>query len=433
MDKRARIIGIVALLVAILIGVGYFVYYNYEQSKIELKQTEGFSITTKTKNMTLVGVKWLDNYMAQYQQKYVSNDKEIEKYEIDDITVLDEKNKVIQIDFTIEAKGKGEEAPLEGGMAEGPKTKYQWVLWFKTTEAGNDEITYEVYKTQRPAGYDLEIYNTSGQKEKDEYEREYIKEIPFEERLYTYKIENKKCFVSYDAGESWVEVPVPIETLAKVGDGNSHYNQLQEGSYIITPEKTAFVYGGTRETGLEIIYTENKGQSWQTTKVDSQMDSVRVKFCSFPTVKDGYIIATGGRTMSQEGQVIYATTDGGKTWSKAGDGPRTSLLKSGGFVDKNIGFMSYPKIQGAETNFYRTEDGGKTFSPVTLPIKEEWKEVFIEPQTPYKEIGKLFVLVGQGDQGDFQGGRVMAKYYSKDMGKTWEYVELVNPPSNEEG
>ncbi|MEH6943646.1 hypothetical protein [Bacillus sp. JJ722] len=108
-------------------------------------------------------------------------------------------------------------------------------------------MTYEVYKTQRPAGYDLEIYNTNGQKEKDEYEQEHLKEIPFEQKQYTYKIENKKCFVSYDFGESWKEVPVPIEILAEVGDGNSHYNELQEGSYLIAPEKQPLYMEGQQK------------------------------------------------------------------------------------------------------------------------------------------------------------------------------------------
>lgn len=55
-------------------------------------------------------------------------------------------------------------------------------------------------------------------------------------------------------------------------------------------------------------------------------------------------------------------------------------------------------------------------------------EPFIQPETPYLENGKLFVLVGQGPQGDFKGGRLMAKYQSEDMGKTWTFKEIVDPP-----
>ena len=99
-------------------------------------------------------------------------------------------------------------------------------------------------------------------------------------------------------------------------------------------------------------------------------------------------------------------------------------------MDENVGFMSYPNIEGAETNFYRTEDGGKTFEPIILlVVKEQWMgmtfEPFIQPEMPYFEGGKLFLLVGQGEQGDYKGGNVMAKYKSEDKGKTWSFVESV--------
>jgi hypothetical protein len=243
--------------------------------------------------------------------------------------------------------------------------------------------------------------------------------------------------VSYDKGSTWKEVPVPLDTLAAVGDGRPYYIKLQEKSYVITPDKTAFVYGGTRENPLMITYSEDMGNTWRTSEI-SKLDSTRMKFCSFPSHKVGYVIAAGGRAMSQEGQVIYKTTDGGSTWKEVGNGPSTWLLQSGGFVDENLGFMSYPKVEGAVTNFYRTEDGGKTFEPIILPVvKQDWMgstfEPFIQPETPYIENEQLFLLAGQGSQGDFKGGRVMAKFKSNDKGKTWSFVELVEPPVKEIG
>ncbi|MBD3108342.1 exo-alpha-sialidase [Bacillus sp. AGMB 02131] len=438
MSRRTKKIGILLFLLIILISASYFGYYKYEQSKITYKKAEGFSISVRTENITLVGVKWLDAYLAQYQQEFVPGNIKIEDYEIKEIAVLDEENNVIQVDFSIKPKSDEPnyletDSQLAAEMEADSIISHQWVLSFNTRAGANDEIIYEVYKIQRPAGYDLEQYNTNGQREIDEYEQEYIEEIPYKEEQYTYKIENETCFVSYDYGETWIEVPVDLKTLATVGDGNSYYNALQEGSYLIRPEKTSFVYGGTQETGLKIIYTDDQGTTWQTADIDNEMQSVRVKFCNFPTEEVGYVIAAGGRTMSQEGQVIYKTSDGGETWNVTGYGPSTWLLSSGGFIDPNVGFMSYKKVEGEETNFYRTEDGGKTFSPIILPIKEEWNNVFVDPQTPYKENEMLVLLVGQGDEGDYQGGRIMAKYQSEDMGITWEYVELVNPPSTEEG
>lgn len=41
---------------------------------------------------------------------------------------------------------------------------------------------------------------------------------------------------------------------------------------------------------------------------------------------------------------------------------------------------------------------------------------------PIKEGENLNILVGQGSDGDYNGG-IKALYKSKDQGKTWEYVK----------
>ncbi|WFA09044.1 hypothetical protein [Tissierella sp. Yu-01] len=431
-SKRPNKYWIIFCFSLVLTGSIYFAYYKYQQSKIVIKEPEGFSIESKSENITLVGVKWLETYNKQFYQKYIPNAVKLVDYSIEDIFILEDD--VIQVDFLVETKVLDEETTLMwDGYIEDNIVKCQWVLWFDRENGGENTNFYTVSKVQRPAAYDLEKYQTSEEKQKDEYEQEYVNEIPFEEKKYTYKIENEKCYVSYDLGITWSLVPVELETLVEVGDGNSYYNKLQEGSFIITPEKTVFVYGGTRKSNLLITYSDDMGVNWNTAKVNENISSNRIKFCSFPTEQVGYIIATSDRTMSQEAQMIFKTTDGGETWSEMGNGPSTWLLSYGGFVDENTGFMSYPKIEGAETNFYRTIDGGKSFEPIILPVhQEEWLgltlEPFIQPETPYMENGDLYLLINQGPQGDFKGGTIKAKYKSNDMGETWIFDELVDIP-----
>jgi hypothetical protein len=434
-EKIHRIV-IRLCIVVIIVVVCYFGYYKYQQSKIKY-QPEGFSVEVNSEDLTVVGTNWMEKYTEQFKGRYVPGSQKLIEYSIDDIEVKE--TNVIQIDFSIVTR------KLDAGIAskwngslEDNKIKCQWVLWFEEESTPKGTYIYTVIKNQRPAGYDLEKYNTSGEKEKDEYKQKYEAEIPYEKQENTYKIENKVCYVSYDGGRTWKEVPVQLGSLAAVGDGRPFYNKLQEKSYLITSEKTAFIYGGTREIPLTVIYSEDKGTAWKTTEISKNLDSVRVKFCSFPTVKVGYVIAAGERAMSQERQVIFKTEDGGATWKEVGYGPRTSILQSSSFIDENLGFMSYPKIEGAETNFYRTEDGGKTFEPIILPLtRQEWMgltlEPFIQPESPYVEDGQLFLLVGQGPQGDFKGGNVMGKYKSDDRGKTWTFVDLVEAPSKEQG
>jgi hypothetical protein len=431
--KIYRIAVWICLVVVVLTGF-YFGYCKYGESK--LQPPEGFSVEASTKDLAVVGVKWLEAYTEQYRG-FVPWSQKLIEYSINDIKIKE--TNVIQIDFSIVTKKLDQKnASRWNGVIKENRIKCQWVLWFKVKTGTEGNFIYTVTRLQRPAGYDLEKYQTSGEKERDEYKYEYQAEVPYGKKQYTYKIEHNICYVSYDEGSTWKEVPVKLETLVEVGDGRPYYNKLQDKSYVITPEKTAFVYGGTRKSPLMMTYSADKGATWKTAEISKTLDSVRVKFCSFPSVNIGYVIATGGRTMSQEGQLIYKTTNGGAAWQEVGSGPSTWLLKSGGFVDDNLGFMSYPQIEGAETNFYRTEDGGKNFEPVILPVhKEEWMgvilEPFIQPETPYYEKGQLFLLIGQGEQGDFKGGTIMAKYKSNDKGKTWLFVELVEPPPKETG
>lgn len=435
--KRKIQLSIIAIITILIIALSYFIYCRYQQSKTIILPVENYFIESNTEGINLIGEKWLKEYMGQYQQKYLPRNKKIINYTIDSINVLE--NNIIQINFSVVPKKLNENlAFLLNGAVQEDKIQCQWVLWFSEKPTSNENSIYTVTKFQRPAGYDLEKYNTSGEKEKDEYKNKYVNEVPYKEQKYTYKIQDRILYVSYDGGKAWKEVPVSLEALVQVGDGKAYYNKLQEGSYVITPEKTAFIYGGSRESELMITYTEDMGENWSTAKINSDLDSARVRFCSFPSVKVGYAIVAGGRAMSQEGQSIYQTTDGGTTWKEMGAGPRTSLLYSGGFIDEKVGFMSYPKIEGAETNFYRTEDGGKTFEPIVLPVvKEQWMgvtlEPFIQPEIPYVEQGQLFLLVGQGEQGDFKGGTVMAKYKSNDGGKTWVFVQLEDHPIEEIG
>lgn len=435
-SSRKKLYKIVAwLCIASLIAVvSYFGYCKFMMSKI--KPPEGFSIEVDKKDLALAGTKWLEAYTEQYRKNYVPRYKRLVEYSTSKIEVKEAG--VLQIDFSIVTKKLDERSSSEwnGGLGQN-RVKCQWVLWFKEEAASDGKYIYTVEKLQRPAGYDLEKYQTSGQKERDEYKQEYEVEIPYEKKQYTYKIENKTCYVSYDKGSTWKHVPVSIEKLTAVGDGRPYLNKLQEGSFVITPKKTAFVYGGTGEIPLTVIYSEDMGNTWKTTEISTTIESVRVRICSFPTATAGYVIVARDRSMSQEIQTIYNTSDGGASWKEVGNGPRTSLLQSGGFVESNLGFMSYPKIQGAETNFYRTEDGGKTFEPIILPVvKQEYigvtVEPFIQPETPYFEGGQLFLLVGQGPQGDFKGGSLMAKFKSTDGGVSWSFVEFVEPPSENE-
>ncbi|NRG48323.1 oxidoreductase, partial [Bacillus sp. CRN 9] len=46
-------------------------------------------------------------------------------------------------------------------------------------------------------------------------------------------------------------------------------------------------------------------------------------------------------------------------------------------------------------------------------------------EIPFKEGDHLAVLVNQGPNGDYDGGKVKGKFTSEDNGKTWDFAEEV--------
>lgn len=46
---------------------------------------------------------------------------------------------------------------------------------------------------------------------------------------------------------------------------------------------------------------------------------------------------------------------------------------------------------------------------------------------PVKEEDHLAILVNQGPNGDYLGGKVKGKFISKDNGKTWDFSKEVQP------
>lgn len=196
----------------------------------------------------------MEAYTKQLQGKYVPRNMKVIYYYVDNIEVKE--TNVLQIDFSVATKRLNVESISNwNGVLENSKISCQWVLWFEVKELSGDRFLYTVTKLQRPAGYDLEKYQTSGQKEKDEYNQKYKAEKSYEQKQFTYKIEKGICYISYDSGSTWKKVPIELNSLVEVGDGNTFYNKLQDRSYIITPKKTAFVYGGTRKSSLKIAYS----------------------------------------------------------------------------------------------------------------------------------------------------------------------------------
>src|SRR5699024_12094798 len=96
-------------------------------------------------------------------------------------------------------------------------------------------------------------------------------------------------------------------------------------------------------------------------------------------------------------------------------------------IDGTIGFLcvGYTKPKNPERHV--TQEEGNTWNEAQINVPAEYSEIFLIAEMPYHESGHLAVLVNQGPEGDYLGGRVKGKFISKDKGMTWEFAEEVEP------
>ena len=147
--------------------------------------------------------------------------------------------------------------------------------------------------------------------------------------------------------------------------------------------------------------------------------------------KIGYKLEVTDAAAGSRAYALEKTLDGGTKWSLVNGDPFLGEIGAAAgitFLDERLGFLCLAHSGGARGELYRTEDGGTTFTKISFPeVKvplngSEPYNPFDLPGMPTKEGENLNISVGQGSDGDYNGG-IKALYRSKDQGKTWEYVK----------
>ena len=427
--KRKKIL-LITVISILIIGIGYIGFIFVQRSKVVILNEKDFIIQVDpVSHKSTIAEQWLRGYTDQFKQKYLPRKKKLVDIKPGVIEVLNEEESIVQIDFVVKPKNTDIDYFSDWGVKDGNIIRCQWVLDFEVYESG---MCY-LEDRMSPAAYQLMTYDISGRREEEEHYNEYIQEKPFEKTQYTYKIEEEKLYISFNTGNRWTDVPIGLEALMA---GSDYRNQLIEGCYEIKPEKTYFIFGGTKKVPLSVLFSDDEGVTWETATL---LEGIypRYSYIHFENKDIGYSVITFDKTMGQEASAILHTTDGGRTWENIGSGPRGNLLKEARFYESGLGFFSYPYGEGYESNLYRTEDGGRTFEPVIVEPQQlnndfglKWTDVFKEANVPELKDGVMTMFVSQGEDGDYQGGNLMARYESYDLGKTWTYVDQVKPAPN---
>lgn len=101
--------------------------------------------------------------------------------------------------------------------------------------------------------------------------------------------------------------------------------------------------------------------------------------------------------------------------------------------DEKTGFSCLAYSGGSLGRLFRTEDGGRSFQEITYPSAGielpdgSLYNPFIMPDKVWEEDGKVYMMAGQGPEGDYyeDGVWVYGLYESEDLGRNWSYVGTV--------
>ncbi len=185
---------------------------------------------------------------------------------------------------------------------------------------------------------------------------------------------------SDDKGVSWGQAKVPVSvSLTNI--------------YFVTPQKGwAIGHGGV------VLRTIDSGASWSRQLTSVAMDQVFFDVYFFDEYR-GFVVGAYG--------LLLATMDGGETWLPWQghiDNPKERHL----YGIRAAGDMLY--IAGEQGSFFRSSDGGKTFSQI---------------RTPYA--GSYFGLLAESGGNLIIFGLEGRAYRSNNAGNHWQRIEIASP------
>jgi len=449
-----------SLFCVLVVGtIAYNYILKYKQNKMEIKSRYTFTIRIdqegnmiseekavpieseevydfSTLDISKVAEEWLNGYVNQYKRKFVANSKAITSSTVNSSKVLNSANNTVLLSFSVKPVNvKSDFFTAWDGFVDNGLLKCDWVVSFYVDNNYDNTATVYVTSVMSSEDYGLSQYNAN-QANKGDSDNE-VAANTNKDALANYHIKDNSLYVTYDGDKN---ILVPVSSTALPYDSNST-TTLKEGSYMITTDKTAFVYGGNSSGGskipLSVVFSDDKGLNWTTCELDS-IYTADYYYIHFFDEKNGVVVCGYGKSNDTfESSKIYKTKDGGETWKTIGSGPATNIIKGIIFITPDIGFFCYDYVTGMDSNLYKTTDGGETFSKVIFEAQEldssaakgdsketyTWSDVYKESLVPVLNTsGSLTVYLSQGKNGIYNDGKTAAKYQSTDNGATWRYI-----------
>ncbi len=281
---------------------------------------------------------------------------------------------------------------------------------------------------------------TVGNKDKDEVKDQKsdkkIEESKDEKREYSYTIENDKLFITLN-NKILNEVPIKLNNILGLDKST---NEIDKKLYQIDDNKIIFI--AKENSDVSLIISDDFGYTWHSEKLNLEDSDIAVPmYLHFFSKDSAILVLSCDVAMRKTMAKIALTNNGAKSWQTSNlgnDGYITISIDSDiEFFSIDLGFISNPLNGGDSAELYMIENQATSFTKVNLEeqfvksgnenVYLNWKDIYDYIQLPKLEDGKLKLTVTQGNDGDYMGGKISAKYESTDMGKTWQFVEEYIP------
>lgn len=409
---------------------------QFRWNQFEIPEIIGSEIAGVGKSEDEACREWFSDYTDALQGMNVPYEYRIYDAVLNQVEVLDG-NGYVQLDYTMVPAAVNSEIiqNLElvylGGQGadhalSGIDSRYLY-LGQMVVRLEEENGIYKITEKMRPVDY--QIQSPEFQEEiRTPQTQHYAMRTDREE---TYYIDDGVLYVTYDGGGTFAEVPDGYERVCRETNGLYDEN-LEDGSYLISPEFTAFL--GFDSEGTVMIYSTDQGAVWQ----ESRITDLGYKAGTYLSrIGDGCVaVFAMDRSLGTDYYGIWMTDDM-KTWRQISTGESMMSNVSAAFwVDAQTGYYASGQEQSV---FYRTVDQGQTWQEITLPqadavIEKMGYNPFDQVEQFYLENGVYYMVVGQGDDGDYtdQGNLIKALFRSED-GEQFTFEKEITDSLQEAG
>ena len=403
--KRKTIIGVLfSLLVLSMVGL----YYT-NVPKLHHALEHGLTYSGESIDDYLVDA-WLHSYFDK-RNDFRHGKNQVKEFEI--VSIEDMNNGFYHVVMDLELKKE----PLDGIFKNGRNDLYMKFyserLVINNDLFGEELVEYVIYLSDvlDEAGYRLEL----------------IQYVPFDDYISDEPNPNvlfksdagydgsMTLFVSVNSGRTWIDTEIPLLDYEEIHQGTNRY--FDDSVYYENGRLLAF-YGENRSKMKVMVLDGGTSTEWKVYETLPFQNPVIVSLSesklTLLEIKDA---AMGSRLWHLS---IYDLESGNLELINDNIVTR-EIAKVRRFSDS----MIYIEEQGDV--LYESVDGGESFHPFVIPKHDDviegyyFDEIYTFAKVPFIDEGGLSIYITQGDQGDVAENKY-AKFHSKDMGKSWEFV-----------